>query len=277
MIAANVSQEPRSVEMANPGELEPATTDVLRQTQFMGKPLLVNSHIMSNSSIAYPGHSPTAQAFAAFHPYIGSITAKDGRRQELYLRLNKTSLVTKAYEKQPPPRGPSPTLEIRSEPPDYQPFSRLIVTGPATWPANDVLSKSGLFLTPPSSPAKLKGCFPEITTGQPQAQRASYEPYRPTAATSAPKLTSTEDASKRSLKPSRPNIAYKPYTGIPLPNPILTISVQDTNYNSVETVTPEPSQPQSATSLSDSPTSRRFSFDSNAPPDWELIRGSLRT
>ena len=263
--------------MANQGELEPVTTDVLRQTQFMGKPLLVNNHIMTMSSIACRGDSPTAQAFAAFHPYIGSITARDGRRQELYLRLNKTSLVTKAYEKQLPPRGPSPPIDVRSEPPEYQPFSRLVVTEPAICPANDMLSNSGLLLTLPSSPAKPKGRFPNRQTRQSPAQRASYGPYQPAAATSAPILTSTEDASKRSLKPSRPNIAHKPYIGKPLPTPVLTVFALDTDYSLIEKGNPEPSLPQPATPLSGSSTARKFSFDFDSLPDWELIRGSPRT
>ncbi|KAK5077811.1 hypothetical protein LTR70_000044 [Exophiala xenobiotica] len=251
-------------DMDTQGKFDPASTEVLRQTQFMGKPLLVNEPLMSMSAIAYPGDLPTAQGFAAFHPNIGRITAKDGRRQELFLRLNKMSMVTKAYQKQSPPQGPTPPVAQRKEAPKYQPFSKVVPTAPAIWPADDILSKSGLFTTPPTSPQQPKGRFPEITTRRMPAPISTYEAYRPTTTAAAPKLTSTAEASKRPLKRARTNVAYKPRAA----------SVQDTDYNFIDLASPSPS-PSPPTAAS-SPSPRKFSFDANAPADWELIQTPSR-
>ncbi|KAK5943949.1 hypothetical protein PMZ80_003230 [Knufia obscura] len=256
--------------MVKPGELEPASTNVLRQTQFLGKPLLVNEPLMSRSAIAYSSDSPTAQSFAAYHPDIGHVAAKDGRRQELYLRLNKTSVTMGAYERALPPRGPTPPVVGQRGLTEHLPVPKVSARCPAIWPANDVVSKSGLFITPPTSPAEPQGQLPEVTT---RRWSSTYDAYSPADSINAP-LTSTDDASKRPLKHARASIAYKTYTGKPLPKPILTASVQDTDYDFIDMATPSPSPPSDSSSSSSS--NRKFSFDADAPPDWQIIEASTQ-
>jgi len=176
--------------------------------------------------------------------------------------------MTKAYEEQSPPQGVTLPSTEQKDAPWCQAFCKTPMTLPTTWPADDILSKSDLFTAPPTSPTWSKGRFQEISTRQMPVRSSTYEAWQPAVATAAPKLTSTAEASRRPLKHARTSLIYKSDTGKSHPTPILNASVQDTDYDFIDLASPEASPPTAASSLS----SRRFSFDANAPADWELIQ-----
>lgn len=251
-------------------EVQPASAQVLRQTQFMGKPLLASDPLMSMSAIGRPWNSPDVREFEAFHPNIGYVTARDGQRQELFLRLDKAAIFTKVYEKSEPPTAQDETTGHRAErSPTYQAFSKAAVTIPVFYAAADGLTRSGLFTTPPTSPrAGLQLSTTNVDlnpTGKAEKVTESvylsserpkplYQAYRPP--------TSQESNTSRS------------FLGKSL-RPILTTSVQDADYSIINVSTPDVSPRLCPRIRTGAP--RRFSFDFDAPEDWEYIDAYSRT
>ena len=232
------SQEPRT-DSALPSptsDIEPSTTHVLRRTHFMGSPLLVNEPVMAMSAIAYPSDSPTAADFAAFHPNIGRVETRGGRRHSLFLRLGKDAIDTKVYQKpETPHTSPSSDTSSLKKGIVYESFSGGSVRFPKMRSKDNLRSRSGLFTTPPSSPIG----------------RRPYEAYSASATVS-----------------SRPRKSA--------PKPILTVSVDDLDYAFIDMVSPSPSP---AISIDTPPSrktnnERKFSFDANATPDWEIVEAN---
>jgi len=256
--------------IAETGELSPFSAEILGRVHFFGEPLLVSGSTPDIPANPYSRNGVPAKQYIAYPADSQSMVTGHGKRNTRLLQFGKMALA-KAYEK------PKPTVTeqmvLQKAPlarPQYQSFSQSAVELPTFSDRRNPISGSGFFTTPISSP--MKPIFElEAPQGKPEQNASTqHKVFRAypgvTLAKESMVNTSTEYKAYQTL-PSQapPTVAQVP---------ILTASMQDTDYTFVDLVSPEPSPAKSVSSSSEDRHSRRFSFEHGAPDDSVIIEQS---
>lgn len=201
------------------------------------------------SATATSSRPVSLQEFEAFQPDIGHINSTRGTKHNLFLQLGKaiTSSLPKAYEKAAYSPGPNTSFPLPATP----------TTSAIKYGIQErtVLNKSDDTLTATQLRAKMPSptiCedWDDFMAGC--RKPVSYTPYQPGNSTSETPGRIIEAATKRR-------------SATPFPRSIPSISVQDAEYMFVDLISPSELGPDP------NERERKYSFDENALPDWEIV------
>lgn len=155
--------------------------------------LLAHDHNTETSTTAYPDILPSAQEFTALSCGASQIFTRTARREELFMRMNRVSIIEQRCSSEELPdaltiANSSGRSQSHSGQPSIQNRSTVSLS-------DGQVSSSGLFLTPPSTPTALPPLVAK--TGRPDTHRVAdpsptrlprlpfqtykYQPYRRTS------------------------------------------------------------------------------------------------